>query len=465
MLTRKWMRLYAVCLTAGLALTAWCHGSQPAAPSRRPNILLLLTDDHRWDALGCMGNEIIQTPHVDRLAKQGTLFTNAFCTTSICSISRASYLTGQYANRHGVVDFAKSLSEQAFADAFPAQLRKQGYRIGFIGKWGVGRDLPAEHYEFWAGFAGQGRYFDPKRSKHMTRHLGDLALEFVDGCTAEQPFCLQVSFKAAHCQDGEAWPFQSDPKYHALYQDVVIPPPVTERRRLGFKAGQAFENLPEFLQTSEARSRWYVRFANNALYQKSVKDYYRLISGVDAVVGELRHKLQEKGVADDTVVIFASDNGFYLGEHGLAGKWFAHEESIRIPLVVYDPRSPSAGRVCPQIALNIDVAPTILDYAGVEIPRGMQGKSLRPLVEGHETQWRTDFYYEHRLNHPKIPQSEAVRDQRWKYVEYLVDPVHPQLFDLQSDPHELNNLAGDDRYAEQVARMRARLQELRQATR
>lgn len=433
---------------------------------RRPNILFLLTDDQRYDSLGCMGNPIIQTPNVDRLASQGTLFTNAFCTTSICSISRASYLTGQYANRHGIIDFATMLSDDAFAETFAAQLRKHGYRTGFLGKWGVGRDLPAEQYDFWGGFPGQGRYFEPGRDKHMTRHLGDLALEFLDGCSKDQPFCLQISFKAAHCQDGEPWPFQPDPKYQSLYQNAEIQRPVTEQRSSGLKPGEAFARLPAFLQTSEARNRWFVRFANNALYQKSVKDYYRLISGVDGILGELREKLHQKGLADDTVIIFTSDNGFYLGEHGLAGKWFTHEESIRLPMVVYDPRlsSEKRGRKCDQIALNIDMAPTILDYARVAIPERMQGKSLRPLIEGECTDWRTDFFYEHRLKHPKLPQSEAVRDSRWKYVEYLVDPVHVQLFDLQNDPHELRNLADDPQYADQLSQMRSRLQQLRSET-
>lgn len=431
----------------------------------KPNILFLLTDDHRFDALGCMGNRIIQTPNIDRLAQEGVLFTNAFCTTSICSISRASILSGQYARRHGINDFATMFTPQAFAETFPMQLRKHGYRIGFLGKWGVGRDLPKDQYDFWGGFPGQGRYFEPGRDKHMTRHLGDRALEFLDGCEPGKPFCLQISFKAAHCQDGEPWPFQPDPRFQSLYHDDFIPDPPTESASTGLPEGHSFSILPPFLKTSEARDRWYVRFAKRPLYQKSVKDYYRLISGVDAVVGELRAKLQEKGLADNTVIIFTGDNGFYLGDRGLAGKWFPHEESIRLPLILFDPAlSKDLHGQRDVLALNIDVAPTILDYAGVPIPATMQGQSLRPVVENKHEEWRDDFYYEHRLKHPKIPSSEAVRNRRWKYVEYLVEPRYVELFDLESDPHELRNLAEDPAYSERLAELRNRLQELRQQT-
>ena len=447
---------------AGRILPCWalaclllCAGIvSPAAAAERPlNIVLLLTDDHRFDCLGSMGNSIIQTPHLDRLAEQGSRFTQAFCTTSICMTSRASLLTGQYARRHGVVEFSKMLSPEAFAQTFPLLLRKQGYRTGFVGKWGIGQQMPKEHYDYWAGFPGQGRYFTPGDPEHLTDKMGRQALEFLDGCSAERPFCLQVSFKAAHCQDNDPWPFQPAKRHDALYNDLAIP----------FAANateEAFRALPEFLRESEGRVRWKVRFANPERAQKSLKDYYRLITGVDDVVGQLVERLRERGLADNTAIVFTADNGMYLGEHGLADKWFMHEESIRVPLLVYDPRLPEKrrGEAVDAMALNIDVAATILDLAGQPIPSQMQGRSLKPLMRGESTgDGRREFFYEHLFVHKRIPRSEGVRGERWKYVRYLdIEPLHEELYDLASDPLELANLAGDSQHAEKLAEMRER---------
>lgn len=429
--------------------------------AERPNLIFLLTDDQRWDALGCMGNPVIKTPNIDKLAEEGVTFDNAFATTAICATSRASFLTGQYARRHGVVDFRTVLTPEAFQQTFPALLRAAGYRTAFIGKWGVGNNLPADQYDYWKGFAGQGQYFVDGQP-HMTQRLENQTLEFLDTCQADQPFCLQVSFKAAHCQDGPGWQFRHAPKYTEYYAEDEITPAETVSE-------EAYAKLPKQLQGGESRVRWERRFDGDEMLQKNVKDYYRLLTGVDDFVGAMVGKLNEKKLADNTVIIYTSDHGFFLGEHGLSGKWLMYEPSIRIPMIVYDPRLPKSlrGRHLDEMVLNIDVAPTLLDFAGVKIPAVMQGQSLKPLVEDKQSEpWRTEFMYEHLFPHATIPQSEGVRSEDWKYVDYeKTEPKLEQLFDLKNDPHETTNLAGDPKYAdklnefrEKLARMRTELQ-------
>ena len=311
----------------------------PPAAAARPNIVLILADDLRFDALGYAGNKIIRTPNIDRLAARGTVFTNSFCTTAICPVSRASIITGQYERRHKIADFSTPLSPNQLAHTFPVLLRQHGYRTGFIGKWGLGDPLPAEQYDFWRGFPGQGNYFPRGKfgvpGEHLTAKQAAQAVEFLDGCSAATPFVLQISAKAPHVQDdGLKRPFPPEPKTETLFLDVTIPKPPT--------ATEAdFRALPPFLQTSEARARWLTRFSTEELYQHTVKDYYRLIVGVDELVGTVLRRLEEMGLASNTVIIFTSDNGFYLGDRGLAGKWFMHEESMRVPLVITDFRHPT----------------------------------------------------------------------------------------------------------------------------
>jgi arylsulfatase A-like enzyme len=300
------------------------------AAKRQPNIIFLVTDDHRADAMGCAGNPIIQTPNMDALAADGVRFTNAFVTTSICASSRASIFTGQWTRRHGIIDFRTHFSPEALAQTYPMLLSQAGYRIGFIGKYGVGpkKDLPIDKYDYWKGFPGQGRYEHKDENgnyKHLTQIMGEQAIEFLQGCSEDRPFCLSISFKAPHVQDNDPRQFIYDRAYRNLYSDVTIPTPETANPLY-------FDALPEFLRTSEARRRWSIRFPNPEKFQESVKSYYRLITGVDVVIGEIRDRLKQLNYDDNTVIILTGDNGFYLGEYGLAGKWFPHELSIRVPL-------------------------------------------------------------------------------------------------------------------------------------
>ncbi len=401
----------------------------------KPNIIFLLTDDQRWDSLGCMGNPVVQTPNIDEMAAHGALFKNMYVSISICAPSRACFLSGQYAQRHGVHDFATPLKPQAFENTYPAILRNNGYYTGFVGKYGVGqeKDLPRQFFDYWHDFLNQ--------------------------CPKDKPFCLSISFKAPHCQDGDPRQFIYDPADEVLYKDVTIPPaPASDPAE--------WEKFPDFFKAdNEARTRWEIRFSTPKLYQTMVKGYYRLITEMDRAVGDIRKKLKEKGIDDNTVIIFAGDNGFFLGEHGMAGKWYAYEQSIRVPLVIYDPRLPDSlrGRKISEIALNVDVAPTILSLAGATVPQTMQGESLVPLLENKPVPWRQDFYYEHLVKIKTIPQSEAVVSLQYKYIVYPGQvPLYEELFDLQKDPLEQKNLAGEAIYKSVLEHMRIRLTQLRQ---
>jgi len=442
---------------AAAALATLLAASAPVARSaERPiNVIFLLADDQRWDTLGSYGNPIVQTPELDRLASEGVRFEHAFVTTSICMTSRASFLTGQYARRHRIWDFATPLSAAQLADSYLGRFKAAGYTVGFVGKWGVG-DPPRGFFDYDRAFAGQGDYVVEieGRTRHLTSVMGDQALEFLRTAPGDRPFCLSVSFKAAHVQDSYLItdePFPSDPDLAGLYAGVTIAPPVSA-------LPEFFERLPKALQDSEGRLRWAIRFWGPTRYQDSVKGYYRLVSGIDRVVGRIRATLAERGLTNTTAIVYSGDNGFFLGEYGLAGKWTPHEASIRVPLLVYDPRLPAANRgaVREEMALNIDVAPTLLALAGLEPPPAMQGQSVLPLVRGESPPWRTSFFYEHLFEHPRIPRTEGVRTDAWKYIRYVdEDPAIEELYDLRRDPQELENLAARPEWEPVRERMRA----------
>ncbi|HTN01657.1 MAG TPA: sulfatase/phosphatase domain-containing protein, partial [Planctomycetaceae bacterium] len=296
-------------------------------------------------------------------------------------------------------------------------------------------------------------YFKPGEKgtgEHLTDTQRDEALQFLAGCNADQPFLLQVYTKAAHCQDGDAWQYQPAPRYKTLYEDVTYPRPVTATET-------DFQAQPLFLQTSEAHNRWKLRFTEE-LFQPTVRDYFRLVQGIDDLAGALTARLKEQGLAENTVFIFTSDNGHYLGEHGLAGKWFMHEESIRVPLFISDPRvaTGARGQNRQEFALTIDIAPTIFDLAGVAPSPGLQGRSLAPIVRGEQpANWRPEYYYEHRFVHPHIAQTEGIRTARWKYARYISEtPVYEELFDLAADPYERKNLANQPESTAVLAELR-----------
>jgi arylsulfatase A-like enzyme len=430
--------------------------AEDAPAKTRPNIVFLLADDMRWDALGCTDNRHARTPHLDALAAQGVLFRNHFVTTSICCVSRASILSGQYARRHGINDFATAFSPAAFAQTYPALLRSAGYRTGFIGKFGVGERMPEKEFDYWRGFPGQGSYFERNDASHLTGKMGDQALEFLS-VTDRQPFCLSLSFKAPHAQDGARREFPPDPRDESLFANVTFPVPETTQEKY-------FQALPEFARKSEGHTRWQRRFATPEMYQDTVRDYYRLVTGLDREVGRVLATLREKGLADHTLVVFTSDNGFFLGERGMADKWLMYEPSIRVPLIIRDPRSSVRvrGGVVEEMTLNIDLAATLLDFAGVAAPAKMQGQSLLPLVAHEKTAWRNDWFYEHHTLPKIIPASEGVRTRRWKYLRWMDGETSvEELYDLKSDPKETRNLVQDPRARRSLEELRDRWTQLR----
>lgn len=427
-----------------------------SAERDRPNFVFILTDDQRFDSLGCVGNSLVKTPNSDRLAKAGVMFTNHFVTTPICSVSRASIFTGQHLRRHQIADFATTFTPKQWEETYPALLRKHGYRTGFIGKFGVGNPhaiaAMKDDFDYWHGLPGQaGQFFiDPKNpnGRHATARFGDRALEFLTGCSNSQPFCLSISFNAPHARDKEKREFEPDRRDEELYRELKIPQPRTATE-------EQFNKLPDFVQNSEARKRWEKRFATPEMFQSTMRDYYRLVTGIDREVGRIVKQLGERGLDENTIIIFTSDNGWFAGERGLADKWFIYEESIRVPLIIYDPRRPVSkrGYVMSGMTLNIDLAPTILSMAGLPIPTTMQGRTLEPLMNGEGgADWRKAFYFEHQYLPASIPPSEGVRTARWAYAKWL--PPNPEsevLFDLLRDPFQQRNLAGEES-AESVLR-------------
>ncbi len=433
--------------------------------NKRPNIIFILTDDQRWDALGVMGNTIIQTPHMNKLANGGILFQNAYVTTSICCVSRASILTGQYQSRHKINDFKTNLSQQAFAQTYPMLLKKSGYRLGFIGKYGIGDKPPASVYDFWvnteAGGLMQPDYITVDQNGHEihdTDTIGNAIQKFIDEYSGKQePFCLSVSFKAPHEQDGYPPKYIIQSRYKNYYNDATIPYPVT--------ANDTYWNqFPDFFRTDSnfARSRWKGLFGTPALYQENVKNYYRLITGVDDVVGAMMSKLEKMGIAQNTIIIIMGDNGMFLGEHGMEGKWYGYEESIRVPLIIYNPNAADKMKQynARQIVLNIDIAPTILSMAGLPIPNTMQGLNLLGVLENKIPE-RNDFFYQHYfLGSPKIPKVEGVVTHDFKYMNFI-EHHYEELFDVKHDPHETTNLINDPAYKLKLQALRSRYRVLR----
>lgn len=420
-----------------------------------PNILFLLTDDQRFDMFGAGGNRIIRTPNMDRLANEGVMFTNNYVTTSICSVSRASFFTGLYARCHGIHGFATPLSEEQHQLSYPVRLRSAGYRTGFIGKYGVGSaehiDDAAARFDYFEGWPGQGQYLVPGRA-HMTEHLGNQALDFLDGAPASQPWNLSVSFKAPHVQDRVDPYFINDPRLDGMYDGTRLQP-------FPHMDGAYYDSLPEFLKANtESRMRWQRRFGTPAKWEESVKRYYALIHGVDIQIGRMLAKIEAMGQLDNTVVIFTGDNGFFLGERGWAGKWYMHEDSIRTPMIVRDPRLRArAGTRRSEMSLNIDVCPTILSAAGLDVPESMNGRDLMPLVRGESLAWRNEWFYEHLFEHPRVPQSEGIHTGDWKWFEFLQsDPRYEEMYHLAVDPLETVNLAGAAEHAETRATLMAR---------
>lgn len=439
-------------LTVGNEAVAETDG-KPAADKKPMNVLVLYADDWRHDTLGVAGNAVVKTPTLDGLAKRGVRFTQNCVTTSICGISRASLFTGQWMSRHGNRTFKPW--KTPWAETYPGLLRSNGYHVGHVGKWHNGK-LPAEHFDFSRSYYGTHWIEQPDGSKiHVTQKNENDAMDFLKSRPDDKPFCLTVAFFATHAEDHNPLQFLPQPQSMELYKDIDIPVPVNATQ-------ESFERLPEFVanEKNEGRNRWHWRFDTPEKFQSMMKNYYRLATEVDTTCGRILKELQKQGLADNTLVIFTTDNGYYHAEHGLGDKWYPHQESIRVPLIIDDPRMPESvrGQTDDAFTLNVDLAPTILSAVGIEAPATMQGSDVSPLYLSQEpTQWRTDFFYEHPMYKSSdfIPASEALVTKDWKYF-YWPDFDREQLFNITEDPIEEVDLVSNPAHKEKLQAMRQR---------
>ncbi len=444
-----------------LLVTFLALGGKLCAAEVRPlNIVVLLADDWRFDTLGCAGNPVVKTPHLDRLASEGIRFSRNCVTTSICGVSRACLFTGQWMSRHG--NPAMQAFKTPWAETYPGLLRANGYFVGHSGKWHNGK-FPAENFDFGRSYQGTHWMKQPDGAEiHVTKKNENDALEFLRARPADKPFCLTLAFFATHAEDRNPKQYLPQPESMSLYQDATIPVPKSA-------TDEAFRKLPPFIshEKNESRVRWHWRFDTPEKYQEMMKNYYRLASEVDATCGRVIEELKKQGVLDNTLIIFTGDNGYFHGEHGLADKWYPHQESIRVPLIVRDPRMAAAkrGSTGDDFTLNVDLAPTILAATGIKAPATMQGQNIAPLyLAAGKPAWRTEFFYEHAVVKAKdvIPASQALVRKDWKYF-YWPDFELEQLFHLAADPLEENDLARDPAQTTRLAEMRTRFAELKAA--
>ena len=448
-------------LCALLLFFVWSMSAKTFAADR-PNIVFILSDDHRWDQLGCAGHPIVKTPHIDQMAADGVRFKNMFVTTSICAASRATIFTGMYERGHRYTFGTVPIANEFISNSYPTKLKAAGYRTGFVGKFGVSVEGGAGSMFDYFRPLNRSPYFKTQSDgtqRHVTQIAGDLALEFLEAQEAGTPFCLSISFNAPHAEDGDKQNHYPVPKSVAeIYDDIKVP-----SARLSDP--EIFAAHPEFLRRSMQRERFHWRWDTPDKFTKNMRGYWGMISGVDHVVGRVRKKLSELGLDKNTIVIFTGDNGYYLGQRGFAGKWSHYEESLRVPLVVVDPRlaDKQQGTVRDEVVLNVDLAPTMLSAAGVETPDTYQGIALTDLISGREiTSWRDDFFCEHLFHIPgRIPKYEGVRGTEWTYARYIEqEPPYEFLHNLRDDPDQLTNFAKNPAYADQLTKMRDRCDEL-----
>ncbi len=447
---------FILALPISVIVLAAMSGGAKADP--RPNFLFVYTDDQRWDAMSVVqqaqGKQArfpwIETPNMDRIAAEGLRFRNAFVVNSLCAPSRASFLTGCYGYLNGVVNNHTDFPVNNVT--YATELRKAGYVTGFVGKWHMGRQSGQRPgFDYSASFVGQGRFFDCpfEINGKATETTGwvddvstDFALEFIRQ-NKGKPFLLALGFKSPH---GPRTPAK---RWETVYAD--------ERARTvpNMSIPAIYQGSPDYGKAEPTPP---------GFAERTDLNYHRCIRGADENLGKLLDELDKLALADNTMVIFTSDNGYYLGEHRLGDKRSAYEESLRVPMLIRFPKLGAKGKVVDSTVLNIDIAPTILDYAGVAVPAQMQGHSWRPLLEGKGTAWRHEFfycYYYERGFH--VPTTTAVRNELAKLVKYPGHDQWTELFDLQADPFEMKNLIGDPAHADLRKQMEAEYDEQAQA--
>ena len=437
--------------------------SQKQKESEKPNIIFILTDDQRFDAIGYAGNKFVETPEMDDLAKSGTYFNSAIVTTPICAASRTSILTGLYERSHNFNFQTGNVRDEYMDNSYPRLLKDNGYYTGFFGKYGTRYNHLDKQFDEYESYDRNNQYKDKrgyyyktinKDTVHLTRYTGQKALDFLDkNGSNNKPFCLSLSFSAPHAHDKAPDQYFWQTTTDNLLNDVTIPEPELADDKY-------FLAQPKIVRDGFNRLRWTWRYDNPEKYQHSLKGYYRMISGIDLEIKKIRSKLKQKGLDKNTVIIVMGDNGYFLGERQFAGKWLMYDNSIRVPLIVFDPRVKNHQDI-DDMVLNIDVPQTIADLAGVKAPKTWQGKSLMPLVKKEtNTIARDTILIEHIWDFSEIPPSEGVRTKEWKYFRYVNNKNIEELYNLKKDPKEIKNLVGKSKYNDVLVNLRAKTEEL-----
>lgn len=445
----------------------WCLGLLCVGALRaeeKPNIVFLFADDQTASSLGCYGNPIVKSPNIDRLARDGVRFQNAFVSHSICWVSRTSVLCGLTGRSYGSPEDQELARAEAVRTLYTDELLGAGYRTGFFGKWHAKMPTefkPKDHFDVFEAIQRNPYY--KKQADGSLRHETDLivdrGIEFIREQPVGRPFALNLWFNACHAEDDDRRPgighFPWPESTQGLYEDVEIPAP-----RLGAK--QIFDALPDFLQTSINRERYFWRWNTPEKYQINMRAYYRMVTGIDNAIGRLIETLKEKGLDKNTIIVYSADNGYYMGNRGLSGKWSHFDESLRVPLIVFDPRvaAEKRGQVITAPALNLDLPATFLDWAGVKVPESYQGQSLQPWINNNTAAgWRNESFHEHFAVRNRIPAFEGIRNAEFKYARYIDHQGYEFLHDLKKDPDELNNVANDPKYADVLTMLRAKTDE------
>lgn len=434
-------------------------------PKKPMNIIFILSDDHRYDFMGFMTKVPgLETPGMDRMAREGVHLKNAFVTTSLCSPSRASILTGQYAHSHTVVDNSAPLPGNL--TFFPQYMQKNGYKTAFMGKWHMGNtgDNPQPGFDEWVSFQGQGQYYgnnlnvNGKHEKldcknYITDELTKRAIDWMSS-VKDKPFCMYLSHKGVHAE------FMPAKKYIGKYKDlpIVCPPSmyltVTDSsKQYGIMTAPTTEvnyrDIPQWVRRQ--RYSWHgvdYMYHGQIPFDEFYHLYLETLMSVDESIEEVMDWVEKNGLKENTMIVYMGDNGFQFGEHGLIDKRNAYEASMRVPLLVWAPGMIKAGSVIQQIVLNIDLAPTFLDVAGIPKPAQMQGESFLPLLKGENVKWRDKVFYEYYWEEafPQTPTTFAVRTDRYKYIAYNGIWDINELYDLEKDPYEMNNLIRDKKF-------------------
>ena len=489
------MKACAQVIVSLLLLTRCINAATTSAQPTRPNIVFIMSDDHAAHAVSAYGSKINKTPNIDRLAREGVRFNNCFAVNSICTPSRASILTGKYSHINGVTAFNRFDGSQW---TVAKTLQAAGYHTGMIGKWHLESDPTG--FDYWNVLTGQGLYHDPvliemgarkKIPGYATDIITDISIEFLKNRPADKPFFLMTHHKAPHRE------WSPDAKHAHMFDGETIPEPETfnddystrsdaartaimridrDMRRNDFKltppAGLSGTNLIAWKQGTDAELEVIENGMTNKLsgdalkkwkYQRYMKDYLRCVASVDDNVGRLLDYLDQSGLRSNTIVIYTSDQGFFLGEHGWFDKRFMYEESIRMPFLVRYPPVIKPGSVNDAMILNVDFAPTFLEFAGLKTPTEVQGHSIKSLLSGKTPDdWRKSWYYRyyHYPNEHGTEPHYGVRTDRYKLI-YFHRINQWELFDLQSDSHEVKNIVADPKSAKLVAELKTELARLR----